>query len=138
MGGPNGQVKGRSEICIGLLQSSFTIQYKAVGQTSKAENYPECFLLFCLFAFQKKEMGVFWSTSRSCSRRQYASGWVCLLAWLRSEPDTLTEISTVLSKTVSTTLRVVTCGFSCTMKAVFCGFCVILRTVVCRFYCSML
>lgn len=73
-----------------------------------------------------------------------ASGWVCLFAWLRaalsarSETDTLMEISTVLSKTVPASLRLVSCGFSCTAKAVFCGLCLILRTVVSRFYCSKL
>lgn len=73
-----------------------------------------------------------------------ASGWVCLFAWLRAalsacfETDTLTEIPTVLSKTLPATLRLVSCGFSCTVKAVFCGFRLILRNVVCGFYCSML
>ncbi len=72
-----------------------------------------------------------------------ASGWVfvclvksCSLSTFRA--DTLTEVSNVLSITVSATLWVESCGFSCTTKAVFCGFGLILRTVVCRFYCRML
>lgn len=41
-------------VCIGLLLSFFIINCREVGQTSKADNYPEFCLLFCLFAFQKK------------------------------------------------------------------------------------
>lgn len=63
-------------VCIGLLLSFFIINCREVGQTSKADNYPEFCLLFCLFAFQKKRWVWLWVFSGPL--RGHAEGGKCI------------------------------------------------------------